>query len=211
MEFGSIRKEYFSAPLRKFDLEINPFSQFEKWYQQATEAKIIEANAMSLATVNENGAPSSRMVLLKIFDERGFVFFTDRSSRKAHEIAANPKAALLFFWRELERQVSIEGLIEKVAKKEAENYFKTRPRDSQIATWASKQGKFLKNREELEKQFQFYQKKFFKKQIPVPPNWQGYRLVPLKFEFWQGRINRLHDRFLYLKDEEQWKIERISP
>lgn len=211
MDLSAIRREYANAPFRKKDLSQSPFDQFERWMDEALKAEIIEPNAMALATVGEAGFPANRMVLLKKFDQMGLVFFTNGLSRKAKQMEAQAKAAGLFFWKELERQVCIEGSIEVVNREEVNTYFRARPVLSKIASWASKQDLVLSSREELEKEFAHFEEDFKNKEIPTPPYWEGYRLIPHRFEFWQGRQSRLHDRFLYVLKDSSWEISRLSP
>lgn len=210
MDLSELRKEYKLKHLRRSDLNSNPIEQFEIWFKEAIDAKIYEPNAMALATFDENG-PSSRMVLLKKFSEKGFLFFTHHLSRKARQIQTHPKAAALFFWKELERQVQIEGPVERVGREMAEAYFQRRPRTSQIAAWASRQDGILESRATLEESTKYYQDFFLNQEVPMPDWWGGYLIIPLRIEFWQGRESRLHDRFLYLKENEKWQLSRLSP
>ncbi|OGU71691.1 MAG: pyridoxamine 5'-phosphate oxidase, partial [Ignavibacteria bacterium RBG_16_34_14] len=177
-------------PLKKSSLDKNPFKQFESWYQEILKSDIKEPAAMTLATADKSGAPSARTVLLKGFDGNGFLFFTNYESRKGKELKENPVAELLFYWMNLQRQVRISGKVEKTNKEVSEKYFKTRPFESRISAWVSKQSEIIPNREYLEKKFAEYEKKF-KDNIPLPPNWGGFRLIPEQFEFWQGRESRL--------------------
>ncbi len=212
MNLTEFRKEYTLAGLRRRDLAENPILQFEEWLQQAVKAEVPEPTAMSVATVNELGQPSLRTVLLKAVDERGFIFCTNYESRKGAELASNPNAALLFFWKELERQVCIRGLTRKIPAEESDFYFKARPVGSQLGAWVSKQSLVVENREVLENKFQELGKKYSGQEIPVLPNWGGYVVAPETIEFWQGRVNRLHDRFRYAKNGDGlWIIERLSP
>jgi len=178
---------------------------------EAISSNLLEPNAMILATANKDGAPSARTVLLKGFDERGFVFYTNYESAKAKNLSENPIASLLFFWAELERQARIEGKVEQVSKADSEEYFRSRPRESQLGAWASKQSSVIASREVLEKKFEEMRKKFEGKEIPLPPFWGGYRVIPQSIEFWQGRESRLHDRICYSFENGKWKIERLSP
>ena len=213
MDIGDIRKEYTLKGLRREQLDRDPFKQFELWFQQACAANLPDPNAMSLATVSAQGEPSQRMVLLKYFDRQGLVFFTNYESKKAHQIAENPQVSLLFFWTALERQVQISGTAERISTAESFKYFATRPRGSQIGAWCSQQSKAISSRKMLEMKFDEIQRKFNNQEIPLPSAWGGYRVVPHSFEFWQGRENRLHDRFLYsrLDNESQWDILRLAP
>jgi len=211
MTLADLRREYTLAGLRRADLDPDPIAQFQKWFTQAMQAEIVEPNAMTLATVSADGQPSTRIVLLKAVDQRGFSFFTNYESRKGRELAANPKAALTFFWGGLERQVSICGSVEKLSRAESEAYFAVRPIGSQRGAWVSKQSRAVENREYLEKRLAEVEKQYGTK-VPTPPYWGGYVLSPISIEFWQGRPNRLHDRFLYRKnDSGNWTIERLSP
>ncbi|HEY6228429.1 MAG TPA: pyridoxamine 5'-phosphate oxidase [Verrucomicrobiae bacterium] len=211
MTLADLRREYTLAGLRRADLDPDPIAQFQKWFTQAMQAEIVEPNAMTLATVSAEGQPSTRIVLLKGVDQRGFSFFTNYESRKGRELAANPKAALTFFWGGLERQVSVCGSVEKLPRAESEAYFAVRPLGSQRGAWVSKQSRLVENREFLEKRLAEVEKQYGTK-VPTPPYWGGYVLNPTSVEFWQGRPNRLHDRFLYRKSGSQvWSIERLSP
>jgi len=187
----------------------NPFEQFQHWFDFAVDVDAFYANAMTIATVHDN-KPSSRVVLLKEMDEKGFVFFTNYTSAKSKEIDANKNAALLFFWKELERQIRIEGVLEKVSEENSNEYFKTRPRESQIGAWASPQSTTI-TRAELEKRVEEFTKKFEGQEVPRPDFWGGFRLVPTRFEFWQGRAGRLHDRFVYENKSGVWEIVQIAP
>lgn len=211
MDLGSLRKEYLFSDLRKKDLAKNPFTQFKIWFEEALKAKIVEPNAMALATVGPHFEVSNRMVLLKIIDDRGLVFFTSYLSRKAMQIKKHPKASAVFFWKELERQVCIEGSVEKITAEEGKIYFTSRPRSSQIASWASEQDQKLNSRSQLEESFEKFEHQFANQKVPKPRNWGGYRLIPHRFEFWQGRESRLHDRFIYREINGSWVIDRLSP
>lgn len=211
-QFRSLRKEYHGDELSEQSVDKNPFEQFRKWFDDAIQYGVYEPNAMSLSTCGETGKPSSRMVLLKGFDERGFWFFTGLSSRKSQEINQNPHACLLFYWQEYPRQIRIEGTVQKLDANESENYFKERPRGSQIAAWASEQSRPLSSREELLKTYEEFASKFSNEEvIPCPPEWAGYLIVPNYLEFWQGRENRLHDRIVYEKSGAEWEIKRLYP
>ena len=212
MKIADIRQEYALKRLDKEDVDADPFRQFHAWLAEAIEAQVPEPTAMTLATVDAPGRPSARIMLLKALDERGFVFYTNYESRKGTELAARPQAALTFFWKELERQVRIEGAVERMGSAEALKYFLMRPRASQLAAWASAQSRPLSSRSLLEDEFARLKQKFGEGRIPLPSFWGGYRVVPDAFEFWQGRPNRLHDRFSYaLADGGQWRIERLAP
>lgn len=211
MDLSNLRKEYTLKSLRKNDLHADPIAQFEQWFKEAKEAEICEPNAMALSTVDQSGIPSCRMVLLKQFSHAGFIFFTHQTSRKARQMQANPYAAALFFWKEIERQIHIEGLVENVPSEVALAYFKKRPRNSQLAAWASHQDDLLPSRLTLEEKFTYYREFFQDQEILAPDWWVGYQIIPMRMEFWQGRESRLHDRFLYLKQQEGWSLERLSP
>lgn len=212
MTLTEFRKEYTLAGLRRRDLSANPIEQFEKWFQQAIKAGVPEPTAMSLATVNSSGEPSLRTVLLKAVDERGFVFCTSYESRKGRELAENSNAALCFFWKELERQVCITGVSSKISEEESENFFRVRPAGSQLGAWASQQSSVVPSRETLEKNFAELEKKYPGHDIPKPPHWGGYLVATKTIQFWQGGVNRLHDRFCYTKQSDgSWLIERLAP
>jgi pyridoxamine 5'-phosphate oxidase len=212
MTLADQRKEYSLAGLSEKDVARDPFRQFEKWFQEAEAAKIHEPNAAVLATAARDGRPSARMVLLKAFDGRGFVFYTNYESRKGRELDANPRAAYLFPWVALERQVIVEGSVTKVAREESEAYFHSRPRASQLAAWASSQSSIIAGREALEQSMKAVEKKYSGVEAPLPPNWGGFRIVPDSVEFWQGRRSRLHDRLRYRREGSgAWIVERLSP
>lgn len=205
-----LRREFTSNGIVREALNANPFVQFEIWMEQATQAKLTLPNAMSLATSDADDI-SIRTVLLKSFDEKGFVFFTNYHSKKSKQIQQNPKAALLFPWLDLERQVKISGAMEKTSALESLRYFSSRPKDSQLGAWASMQSSPLSSRQVLLSQFQSMKEKFNKGEVPLPDFWGGYRLVPKSIEFWQGRENRLHDRFVYTKQFNSWVVSRLAP
>lgn len=213
MDISALRREYTRDGLDRNDLDDNPYRQFDTWFEQASTAGLVEPNAMSLATVSAAGEPSLRTVLLKTYDERGFVFFTNYNSHKAQDIAANPNVALLFAWLDFERQVRISGRAEKVPARESLSYFARRPRGSQLGAWISAQSSVISSRQMLEMQFAKIREKFDKGEVPLPDFWGGYRVVPSAFEFWQGRENRLHDRFVYRMgdDPQGWRIDRLAP
>ena len=212
METDKLRREYNSAGLCESDVSESPYEQFELWFQQAVDAKIDLPDAMTLATVSKDGMPSARIVLLRGFNERGLVFYTDYQSQKGQELAENPNAALVFYWRELDRQIRVAGTVTTVSREESEKYFRSRPVASQLAALASKQGKVISNRQELECRYKQLMETYRQREIPLPPYWGGFRLMPGWFEFWQGRPNRLHDRLRYThRPGESWKIERLSP
>lgn len=208
----NLRQDYRSASLNEEDVNQNPYLQFEKWFSEALNAKVLEPNAMTLATADANGTPHARIVLLKEFTEEGFVFYTNYDSAKGKQIAENPFAALLFFWGDLERQVRIEGVVEKVSEEESIKYFQTRPKGSQLGALASPQSETIPNRKFLEDKLNLLMDEFGIKDIPKPEHWGGYRVIPNKIEFWQGRSNRLHDRLAYVQEKDQsWKFERLAP
>ena len=206
-----IRTEYSLHSLNEDDIAANPVDQFTKWWNEAIISEILEVNAMTLATAAKDGKPSARIVLLKDYDERGFVFFTNYESHKGKELAVNANAALVFFWKEIERQVRIEGVTEMVDAEESDAYFLSRPEGSRIGAWASPQSKVINNRSLLEENVEKLQQQF-KNSIPRPPHWGGYRVVPELIEFWQGRKNRLHDRIQFTKTANgSWKVDRLAP
>jgi pyridoxamine 5'-phosphate oxidase len=209
-QLKNIRLNYEQDQLLESNVENNPFIQFKLWFDLVLKANIIEPNAMTIATANKNGMPSARMVLLKGFDETGFTFFTNYGSRKGRELLENPRASLLFWWREFERQVRIEGKIEKSSRKESEEYFNVRPLKSRYGALASNQSEVVNNREVLENKFADLEKQFGDNP-PTPENWGGYKLIPTKFEFWQGRQDRLHDRICYELMNNNWQFKRLSP
>jgi pyridoxamine 5'-phosphate oxidase len=212
LSIADIRTDYKKGTLDEHDVDNNPFAQFDKWFKEAVKSEIPEVNAMTIATANKQGRPSARMVLLKQFDENGFVFFSNYESAKAKDLDVNPQAALLLFWEPLERQVRITGTVEKISATQSFEYFRTRPIDSQLGAWASQQSSEISARSLLEKAFVEMLEKFKNGQIPLPPQWGGYRVIPDEFEFWQGRTNRLHDRISYKKQPgNSWKIVRLSP
>ena len=209
---ADIRKVYQLKSLLEKDVDANPIKQFKDWWQQAIESKIEEPNAMTLATCDASGKPSARIVLLKEIKENGFVFFTNYSSRKGKEIEKNPFVSLLFFWKELERQVRIEGLVEKIPAAESEEYFNSRAEGSRIGAWASPQSTVIKGREVIEENVTSLEKRFAGGTIPRPEHWGGYLVKPVNIEFWQGRSSRLHDRIRYMHDMgEKWIIQRLAP
>ncbi len=210
-EIADIRRDYELESLNREDVAADAFAQFTKWWQEALNSGIDEVNAMTLATATPDGKPSARIVLLKDYDEKGFVFFSNYSSHKGQELEANPHAALIFFWKELERQIRIEGTVEKVSAEESDDYFYLRPMGSQIGAWASPQSKIIENRDLLEQNIKLYSKQFAD-EIPRPAHWGGYRVIPSMIEFWQGRSSRLHDRIQYRKENsDNWIIERLAP
>ena len=211
MDVSDLRRDYEMGRLALDSLDPNPFEQFQTWFTQACDEKILDVNAMSLSTVSEDNRPTSRMVLLKYMDESGFVFYTNLNSAKARHIAANPNVSLLFFWAELGRQVQIDGPAAKISTQETMKYFLSRPRGSQIAAWVSKQSSVISSRQILKAKFAEMKNKFADGEVPLPSFWGGYRVAPESFEFWQGRRNRLHDRFVYRRIDDAWQIERLAP
>jgi pyridoxamine 5'-phosphate oxidase len=211
-DLSGIRKEYRLQSLMEKDIDADPVKQFEKWWQHANESNIDEVNAMTLATSTHEGKPSARIVLLKEIKEDGFVFFTNYESKKGKQLHENPFAALVFFWKELERQIRIEGKIVKLSEKESDDYFSKRPLESRIGAWSSPQSEVIKDRETLERNVADYTEKFQAQSIPRPANWGGFIVKPNLIEFWQGRPGRLHDRIQYLSNEKNlWIIERLAP
>jgi pyridoxamine 5'-phosphate oxidase len=199
--------------LTKSIVDKNPFKQFESWYQEILKSDVKEPSAMTLATADKTGRPSARTVLLKSFDENGFLFFTNYESRKGKELIENPVAELLFYWMDLQRQVRIFGKVKKTSREVSEKYFNTRPLKSRISAWVSRQSSIILNREFLENQFAEFESRLMsgKDDVPLPSNWGGFRLIPERFEFWQGRDSRLHDRICYVKNNSEWEIVRLSP
>ena len=213
MDIKQLRKEYGQWELRQEHLPNRPLSLFELWFQDACEHEAVsEPNAMVLATISPDGLPTQRTVLLKYFDRHGLVFFTNYESRKAKHLERNPVASLLFLWLPLERQVEIQGQVERVSTAESLSYFALRPRGSQLGAWCSQQSQVITSRTLLELKFNEIQRKFANREIPLPSFWGGYRVVPHRVEFWQGRSNRLHDRFLYTRSTtDTWEIQRLAP
>jgi pyridoxamine 5'-phosphate oxidase len=209
---ADLRKDYSSQILQETDIELNPIDQFQKWWTEAVNSQIDEVNAMTLATASSDGIPSARIMLLKGFDKNGFVFFSNYKSYKAMHLEENPKACLVFFWKELERQVRITGLVKKAAEKESDEYFFSRPVGSRIGAWASDQSQVIESREWLENRYEQLSGEFKQKELTRPSHWGGYVVTPVIIEFWQGRPSRLHDRIQYsLEEDGSWKIERLSP
>lgn len=208
----NLRQEYKAKSLTEKEVSKNPITQFEKWFKEAMMSDLLEPNIMTLATASPDGKPSARIVLLKGFDQNGFIFYTNYLSRKGKEIAKNPYASLVFYWHELERQVRIEGTIEKLGKEESERYFQARPKDSQIGALASPQSQEIGNRKELEEKWLELEEKYHNKDVPKPSFWGGYIVRPQLIEFWQGRPGRLHDRLLFKRvDKATWKLVRLAP
>lgn len=208
---NDLRVDYAQRQLHENEATAVPFHQFQKWFDEALAAEPNHANAMTLATCTREGEPSARVVLLKSWDQRGFVFYTNYNSRKASELLENPRASLVFWWQGLERQVRIEGRVEKTAEEEADDYFQTRPRESQIGAWASAQSEVIPDRSTLEQRFQEIAHAYENQPIPRPRHWGGFRLAPDSIEFWQGRPNRMHDRLRYRRLASAWVVERLSP
>jgi pyridoxamine 5'-phosphate oxidase len=211
-QIASMRKNYSQRTLSEKDVKKNPFEQFKQWFEEAVSSQLLEPNAMTIATASKKGKPSARTVLLKGFDERGFVFYTNYESRKGDELISNPQAAILFNWLELERQIRIEGKVEKIATEESEAYFVSRPKGSQLGAWASPQSQVIKSRTIIEDNLINLEAQFAKSEVlPLPDFWGGFRVIPDYFEFWQGRSNRLHDRLSYSLKRKNWGIERLAP
>jgi pyridoxamine 5'-phosphate oxidase len=210
---ADLRKDYSLAGLLEKDLAKDPFRQFEKWFQEVEAAKLVEPNAMTLATTGQDGRPSARTVLLKGLDGRGFVFYSNYESRKGRELAQLPRASLVFPWLALERQVIVEGMVARVTREESEAYFHSRPRASQLGAWVSQQSSLITGRPVLEDSLKALEQKYAGREIPLPPNWGGYRVTPETVEFWQGRRSRLHDRLRYRRDAKtgEWSVERLAP
>lgn len=213
IDLAALRENYARASLTREDLDPDPFAQFERWFQQAREAELPEPNAMVLATADNGGQPTTRLVLLKAFDAKGFVFFTNYESSKAHQMGENPRVSLNFPWFPLQRQVNITGTTSRIGKTASLKYFLTRPRGSQLGAWISEQSSVISSRKLLEMKFAEIKRKFSEGQVPLPDHWGGYLVVPDSIEFWQGRESRLHDRLRYRRDttEGEWIIERLAP
>lgn len=225
MSIASIRREYRLAALTEQDVDADPFRQFDRWFHDAQEAQCLEPNAMTLATSSLDGVPDARLVLLKGVDHGGFVFFTDYRSQKGRTLDANPRAALCFFWPELERQVRINGTVRRISREESNAYFQSRPRGSRVGAWVSQQSSVLPSRDELDARVHAATERFGDGEVPLPDHWGGYRVVPLSLEFWQGRESRLHDRIRYRRSHDakdgamdaasdtgtNWTRERLSP
>jgi len=209
---ADLRKDYTLEGLSEKEAHPNPFEQFKIWFEQALAAKLPEPNAMTLATATSDGKPSARMVLLKDYDERGFVFYTNYESHKGQQLVENPWGALVFWWAQLERQVRVQGQVQKLSPAESDAYFYSRPQESQLGAWASEQSQVIDSREVLEQRLQQLKEEYEHQPITRPPHWGGFRVIPTEIEFWQGRPSRLHDRLLYrLLEEGIWQRQRLSP
>ena len=211
IDIAALRRDYALSSLTESDIDPDPIRQFERWFGDAVSARVLEPNAMTLATASRDGVPSARIVLLKGVDASGFVFYTDYRSRKAAELTENPLAALTFLWKEIERQVRISGAVSRVSAAESEAYFITRPPGSRLGAWASQQSAVIASRAELEERLREVTVRFPDGDVPLPSHWGGFRVVPDEIEFWQGRPDRLHDRLRYQREESGWKIARLSP
>ena len=211
MNLADLRRDYSLRELSESTIDADPFAQFSIWMSDALQARVIEPAAMTVSTVDTGGRPSSRVVLLKGFDSNGFIFFTNYESKKAVDLSANPQISLHFFWPDLERQVTIDGTAAKTTREVSESYFASRPMESRIGAWASEQSSVLANREELVEKVDEIKERFEGQQIPCPPFWGGFVVTPNRFEFWQGRKSRLHDRILYTPGGDAWTISRLSP
>jgi pyridoxamine 5'-phosphate oxidase len=211
VETEEMRKKNSRIELSEKTVSRDPFDQFDIWYKEVLHSGIPEPTAMIVATADKKGIPAVRTVLLKSYDKRGFVFYTNYGSKKGKDLRENPNAAILFLWKEVERQVRISGTVKKTAQSESEEYFRSRPIESQLGAWASKQSSVIPNREYLTEKYEKYRDQFEGKDIPLPPFWGGYRVIPTEFEFWQGRDNRLHDRISYKLKGKEWDISRLSP
>jgi pyridoxamine 5'-phosphate oxidase len=208
---NTLRHDFAKQTLDETDVNSNPVLQFEKWFKEAVDSKVHEPNAMTVATVAVDGKPSARILLLRNFNEKGFVFYTNYTSRKGEEILKNPNCAILFFWPELERQVRVEGILSKQTSEESDIYFNSRPRQSKLGAWTSAQSKVIESRKVLDEEYKRLSAKYPYEIVPRPPHWGGYILNPTAIEFWQGRPSRLHDRILYTQENKAWKIERLAP
>lgn len=211
MNLFELRRNYANVGLNECDVAPDPFAQFDLWFTQAMEAGVCEPNAMTLATVNASAEPQARTVLLKGYDSRGFVFYSNYGSAKGRELAGNPRVALLFYWCDLERQIRIHGSVGKTSPEESDAYFNARPEASKISALCSAQSEVVPNREVLERAYHDVAQRFARAPVPRPPHWGGYRVLPASFEFWQGRPSRLHDRIRYRQEEGIWRIDRLSP
>ena len=211
LDLAALRRDYARSSLSEGDVDADPVRQFERWFADALAALVLEPNAMTLATATRDGVPSARIVLLKGVDARGFVFYTDYRSRKGAELSENPLAALTFLWKEIERQVRISGAVSRTSEAESAAYFQTRPLGSRLGAWASHQSSVIENRAQLEERLHAVEVRYTDGNVPLPPYWGGFRVVPDEIEFWQGGTNRLHDRLLYRREDSGWKIQRLSP
>ena len=211
IDISHLRKAYTSSGLNRDDMDESPFKQFENWFKQACDAELAQPDAMVVSTVDEQGFPSSRAVLLKAFDEQGLVFYTNFKSNKAAHLANNPNVSVLFLWPDLERQIQIRGTAEKIPTTESLKYFLTRSRGSQLGAWSSPQSSVIGSRQILEQKLAEMKQKFLNREVPLPDFWGGYRVTPSSFEFWQGRESRLNDRFLYSLSDGEWSLERLAP
>jgi pyridoxamine 5'-phosphate oxidase len=208
---NAIRRDFSGKPLTEESVKDNPIDQFQIWMEEAINAQLMDPYAMSISTVSEYGQPSTRIVYLRGIEKDGFIFYTNYNSTKGKNIASNNKVSLTFFWGELERQIRIEGEVQKISEEKSDEYFSSRPRESQIGAWASSQSEKIINRKELEDKVVFYTDKFKNVAIPRPKHWGGYKVQPTKIEFWQGRPSRLHDRIVYIKQGDDWGKSRLSP
>jgi pyridoxamine 5'-phosphate oxidase len=211
MKIDHLREDYDHGGLRRADLARDPVDQLRRWLQEALDANLPEPTAMTLATADAAGRPAARTVLLKGCDDRGLAFYTNYGSRKGRELEVNPRAALLFFWQPLHRQVRVEGAVARLSREESAAYFHSRPRGSQLGAWASPQSAVIESREELDRRLAEVEERFRDQEIPLPPHWGGYRLEPEEAELWQGRRDRLHDRFRYRRTSDGWTVERLGP
>lgn len=209
---NQIRSDFAKQSLGEEDVNLDPIKQYASWFEEAVGAQVLDPKAVVLSTVDQNGKPSSRVVYIRGLEEDGFLFYTNYNSDKGQEMACNAQVAVNVFWPELERQIRVEGEVIKLTINESDAYFKSRPRNSQIGAWASAQSEVLQNREELEKLVSFYEEKFKEcEEVPRPPHWGGYKIIPSYFEFWQGRPSRLHDRIVYERNDRNWDLKRLSP
>ncbi len=211
MSISDLRRDYTLRGLSEDDADPDPLVQFRIWFDQAVAARVAEPNAMTLATLGSDGQPAARVVLLKGFDERGFVFYTNYESRKATDLLAHPRAALVFFWPDLERQIRVEGSVEQVSSDESDTYFNSRPLGSRLGAWTSPQSRVIASRDLLDQRYHQFQEQFADGNVQRPSHWGGFRVIPAMLEFWQGRPSRLHDRLCYRRKEQSWTRERLAP